>query len=95
MPDWQPNLHVDLYFIYSHNFKTGHMSCRLAAASEFLNLDEPKMIINRKTWKSSWYGEQAAMAKIKKRCESDVKITGEVFGILLPYLKSTSFKSNV
>ena len=91
---WAPQLHLDLYYTYKCNFKTGYMSCRLAAASEFLELPEPKMVITRKIWKGAWYGEGDAMEKIKARCESDVKITAQVFDILLPYVKSTSFKAN-
>jgi len=92
LPDWTPQLHLDLYYMYKCNFKTGEMSCRLAAASEFLELPEPKMTVDRKTWKGAWYGETEAMEKIRKRCESDVQITAAAFQILLPFAKPTSFK---
>ena len=92
MRKWSPNTHLDLYYVYRNQFKTGEMSCRLAAAGEFLELDTPKMIVERKIWKAAWYGDKKAMKTIKDRCESDLDLTGNVFERIHNYIRPAHYR---
>jgi|GEM_PF-5368127 len=62
----------------------GLKSNSLAALATFFNLDESKMHLPADTWLLANAGNELAIRRIARRCESDVRITEEIYLRLRP-----------
>jgi DNA polymerase III epsilon subunit-like protein len=56
----------------------------LSLLAEYLGLEEQKMPVDEATWYLAFIGDKKTLKLVEKRCESDVRLTEQVYKKLLP-----------
>lgn len=78
--------HLDLIYYAKgwHGIDPGGASLERVGA--FFGLDETKMVVDQEVWARANAGDPRALAVIVKRCESDVRMTYDVYWKLLDFV---------
>lgn len=74
----KPMFHVDTYYIAHYHLKAISRKS-LKNLGDSLRLDEEKMNIPKWVWNGARDGDKECIAKIIKRCISDVKMTEDLY----------------
>lgn len=79
--------HVDIMWQFN-KMKVGGRS--LEKAANFFELSERKKLLELSTWKAANVGREQAIQELVERCESDVRLTREVFGRIKSLLRNVT-----
>ncbi len=71
--------HIDLCFYYRGWSGLKPRSSKLETVAEFWNLDERKDKLDVKYWSQAMAGHKPSLDRIVERCESDVRLTYEIY----------------
>lgn len=81
----QPQFHLDLMY-YAGGVSNRIGSRKLVNVQKFLKLEDAKTQIEWDVWKAAGLGDPKAMKEVAHHCEMDVKVLGQAYWHLLPYV---------
>lgn len=77
--------HIDLYHVARYGLKGLLQSNSLANLADFFKLSEQKDHPSKHDWRQANLLTPSAVCRIQERCESDVRMTAELFKKLRPF----------